>query len=164
MARIAWGLALAVAVPITPLTVPTTLAASVPWCGAGVLRVAIGGHSAGVGNIYTTLVLRNVGPGSCALRGYPGVSLVDGGGHQIGRAATRGAGARPWLVLRRGGTVSTIVHTLNPGVGTTNCLPPSVAMRVYPPDSYTSVLVRVRLSECLGVLEVRPLVAGSAGI
>jgi hypothetical protein len=163
MAWLVLGLTVAAAVLSTPLAAPTTQAASVPWCTLGVLRVTIGGQDAGVGNIHTTLVLRNVGRASCALRGYPGVSLVDGRGRQIGRAARRVAGPLPWLILRSGGTVSTVIHTLNPGVGTTNCLPPSVALRVYPPDSYTSVLVRVRLSECLGVLEVRPLVTGSAG-
>jgi hypothetical protein len=163
MARLALRLTLAAAGLSMPLLAPATQAASVPWCTLGVLRVTIGGGNAGVGNLYTTLVLRNVGRVSCALRGYPGVSLVDGRGRQIGQAARRVTGPLPWLVLRPGGTVSTVIHTLNPGVGTTNCLPPSVALRVYPPDSYTSVLVRVRLSECLGLLEVRPLVAGSAG-
>jgi hypothetical protein len=161
---IALGLTLAAAVLGTPLAGPTTHAASVPWCGLGVLRVTLGGQNAGVGNIYTTLVLRNVGRVSCNLRGYPGVSLVDAQGRQIGRAATRVAAARPWLVLRPGGSASTVIHTLNPGVGTNDCLPQSVALRVYPPDSYTAVLVRAKLSECLSVLEVRPLVAGSAGI
>jgi hypothetical protein len=163
LGKIALGLSLAAAVLVTPLTAPPTHA-SLPWCAVRVLRVTLGEENAGVGNLYTTLVLRNVGRGSCTLRGYPGVSLVDGRGRQIGRAATRVAAALPWLILRPGGTVSTVIHTLNPGVGTTNCLPPSAALRVYPPDAYTSVLVRVRLSECLGVLEVRPLVAGSAGI
>jgi hypothetical protein len=163
MARLALWLTLTPAVLAALLAAPATRAAALPWCGVGVLHVSLGDHEAGVGNIYTTLVLRNVGRGSCTLRGYPGISLVDGRGHQIGKAATRIAGDRPWLVLRTGGTVSTVIHTLNPGVGTTNCLPPSAALRVYPPDSYTPVLVRVRLSECLGVLEVHPLVAGSTG-
>jgi hypothetical protein len=164
LGTITLGLTLAAAVLGAPMAGSTTRAASVPWCALGVLRVTLGGQNAGVGNIYSTLVLRNVGRVSCNLRGYPGVSLVDAGGHQIGRAATRVAADRPWLVLRPGGTASTVIHTLNPGVGTNDCLPPSAALRVYPPDSYTSVLVRAKLSECIGVLEVRPLVAGSAGM
>jgi hypothetical protein len=163
IARLVLWLTLAPAVLGAPLAAPTARAAAIPWCGVGVLHVTIGGHDAGVGNIYTTVVLRNVGRGSCTLRGDPGISLVDGRGRQLGGAATRIDGDRPWLVLRPGGTVSTVIHTLNPGVGTTKCLPPSASLRVYPPDSYTPVLVRVRLSECLGVLEVHPLVAGSTG-
>lgn len=139
-------------------------AAAVPECGTSVLRATIGGQSAGVGNLYTTLVLLNAGPGSCYVQGYPGISLVDRRGRQIGRAATRvKAIARP-IVLRSGQTASTVIHTLNPGVGTTNCLGRSTALRVYPPDQRGSLLVRAHLSECLGVLEVRPLIAGSSGM
>jgi hypothetical protein len=128
------------------------------------LRAIIGGHDAGVGNIYTTLVLRNAGHVACLVQGYPGVSLVDRHGRQIGRAARRVAAPTKPIILKPGGTASTVIRTLNPGVGTTNCLAPSAAVRVYPPDQRASLLVPVRLSECLGVLEVRPLVAGSAGL
>jgi len=164
LAASAAGVALAASAAGVALhTISATAAARLPWCGVGVLRAAIVGGDAGAGNIYTTLALRNVGRVSCALRGYPGVSLVDGRGYQIGRSAKRFAVAAPLIVLRPGGAASTVIHTLNPGVGTTRCLRPSTALRVYPPDSYASLLVRARLSECLGVLEVRPLVAGLAG-
>jgi len=134
------------------------------WCGPGVLRAEIGGQQGGVGNVYTTLVLRNVGRVSCLTRGYPGVSLVDARGRQLGRSASRTAGFTPLITLRPGGVASTVVHTLNPGVGTTNCLPPSSFVRVYPPDAYTALLAPARLSECIGVLAVRPLVAGTSGM
>jgi hypothetical protein len=139
-------------------------AAVVPECGTGVLRATIGGHDVGVGNIHTTLVLRNVGHVSCLVQGYPGISLVDRVGRRIGRPARRIAAPTKPIVLKAGGTASTVIHTLNPGVGTTDCLAPSAALRVYPPDQRTSLLVPVRLSECLGVLEVGPLVAGSSGL
>ena len=139
-------------------------AAAAPECGTGTLRASIGGGDAGAGNIYTTLVLRNTGHATCVMRGYPGVSLLDRHGHQLGRAAQRTGASTRTIVLRPGGTASTVIHTLNPGVGTTACLGPSAAVRVYPPDQRTSLRVPVRLSECLGVLEVRPLVAGSAGM
>ena len=137
--------------------------AGVPECSTHVLRATIGGQNAGVGNIYTTLVLRNVGHVACLVQGYPGISLVDRHGRRIGRAARRIAAPTKPIRLKPGGTASTVIHTLNPGVGTSNCLAPSAALRVYPPDQRASLLVPVRLSECLGVLDVRPLVAGSAG-
>ena len=139
-------------------------AAAVPECGTGTLRASIGGSEAGAGNIYTTLVLRNVGHATCVMRGYPGLSLLDRQGHQLGRPAERTVVPTHTIVMRPGGTASTVIHTLNPGVGTTACLGPSATLRVYPPDQRKSLLVPVRLSECLGVLEVRPLVAGSAGM
>ena len=147
---------------ITPaLSAPQVAATTrLPWCGVGVLRATIGAQEGGAGSVFTTLVFRNVGRVSCVLRGYAGVSLVDGRGRQIGRPARRVPAPAAWIMLRPGATASTVVHTLNPGTGTTDCLPPSAALRVYPPDSYTSLIVRVRLSECLGSLDIRPLVAG----
>lgn len=138
--------------------------AGVPECSTGALRATIGGHNAGAGNIYTTLVLRNAGHKACLVQGYPGVSLVDRKGRQIGRAARRVAALAAPIILQPGRTASTMLHTLNPGVGTTACLAASAALRVYPPDQRASLLMPAHLSECLGVLEVRPLVAGSAGM
>ncbi len=165
MRLVAAGAALA-ALTVAAVAGPWSASAApaLPLCGTGVLRAEIVGGDAGAGNIYTTLALRNVGRVSCVTRGYPGVSLADARGRQIGRSATRTTGFRPLIVLRPGAAASTIVHTLNPGVGTTNCLPASSFLRVYPPDSYTSLLVRARVSECLGLLDVRPLVAGTSGM
>jgi hypothetical protein len=128
------------------------------------LHASIGATQGGAGSVFTTLVLRNVGHAACFTQGYPGVSLVDRMGHQIGRSATRTRATANRIVLRPGQAASTTIHTLNPGVGTTKCLAPSVALLVYPPDQRTSLLVKARLSECLGVLEMRPLVAGTAGM
>lgn len=114
--------------------------------------------------MFTTLVLRNVGHAICFVQGYPGVSLVDRAGHQIGRPASRTPAAAKRIVPRPGKAPSTVIHTLNPGVGTKKCLAPSAALRVYPPDQRKSLLVKARLSECLGMLEVRPLVAETAGM
>lgn len=164
MRLVATGVVLATPAVVAPRPASIAGAATLPWCGAGVLRAEIGDQQGGAGNVYTTLVLRNVGRVSCLTRGYPGVSLADARGRQIGRPASRAAGPKPSIALRPGGTASTVVHTLNPGVGTTNCLPSSSFLRVYPPDSYTSLFVRARLSECLGLLDVRPLVAGSSGL
>lgn len=139
-------------------------AATTHECSTATLRASIGGSDAGAGNIYTTLVLRNIGHTACVIRGYPGVSLLDRHGHQIGHAASRTVLPTTSIVLQPGGRASTVIHTLNPGVGTTACLGPSAALRVYPPDQRKALLVPARLSECLGRLEVRPLVVGSTGM
>lgn len=139
-------------------------AAAVPECRTADLRASIGGQQGGAGSIFTTLVLRNVGHAACLVHGYPGVSLVDRHGHQIGRSAHWVAAPALPIILQPGQKASTVIRTLNPGVGTTACLPPSAALRVYPPDQRAALLVPVRLSECLGRLEMRPLIAGSAGM
>jgi len=139
-------------------------AAPVPECMTGVLHATIGATQHGAGSVFTTLVLRNVGHAACFVQGYPGVSLVGSTGRQIGRAATRTPATVKRVVLRSGQAASTVIHTLNPDVGTAKCLALSAAVRVYPPDQRTSLRVKARLSECLGLLEVRPLVAGTAGM
>ncbi len=132
-------------------------------CSPTQLRVSLGQQTAGAGSIFTTVVLRNAGTHSCALRGYPGVSLVDSRQRQLGSAASWDPGVASLVTLLPGGAASTLVHTLNPGVGTTNCLPPSAALRIYPPGSLTALYVPAHLSECLGTLGVLPVVAGTSG-
>jgi len=165
------GLALAVALIAAPAS--TTWAAGntsragsmalVPRCQTSQLRGFIAGQNAGAGNIYTTLALRNGSGAACSIAGYPGVSLVDSAGRQIGRPARWDARTVHRLVLLPGGTASTTIRSLNPGVGTTDCLPPSAALRIFPPNQRVPLFVPARLSECLGTLSVLPFVAGTAG-
>lgn len=138
--------------------------AAVRACATRILHATIGATQHGMGSVFTTLVLRNVGHESCSVQGYPGISLLDRQGHQIGKPATRTPAPAKRIVLRPGQAASTTIHTLNPGVGTNKCLAPSAALRVYPPDQRTALRVTAHLSECLGVLQVRPLVAGTAGL
>jgi sugar lactone lactonase YvrE len=151
-------------VPVVPQVGAGNPATTVRECATGVLRATIGATQHGAGSVFTTLVLRNVGHANCFVQGYPGISLLDRAGHQIGKPATRTAAPARRIVLRPGQAASTTIHTLNPGVGTSKCLAPSAALRVYPPDQRAALRVTAHLSECLGVLEVRPLVAGTAGM
>jgi hypothetical protein len=139
-------------------------ALALPRCHTAALRASIGGQNAGAGSIFTTIVLRNVSRVTCTTAGYAGVSLVDSRHGQIGQPARWDPGVVHVITLRPGAAASTTVRSLNPGVGTTNCLPPSAALRIYPPNERTSLLVAARLSECLGTLDVKPLVFGTAGL
>jgi hypothetical protein len=138
-------------------------AATVLPCSPARLRASLGQRTAGAGSIFTTVVLRNVGKESCALLGYPGVSLVDSKRRQIGRAASWDPRTVNLVTLLPGGAASTLVHTLNPGVDTTNCLPASAALRIYPPGGRTALYVPAHLADCLGTLGVLPVVAGTSG-
>ncbi len=149
--------------PLYPAHV--AVAASIPsQCQTAQLRGSIGGQNAGAGSIFTTLVLRNVGTHACSLRGYPGVSLVDRQHHQIGQPAHWDPRTVSLVVLQPGGAASTTIRSLNPGVGTNDCLPPSAALRIYPPSQRAYLLVPAHLSECLGTLNVLPLVPGTNGL
>jgi len=165
------GLALTAALVAAPMT-PTQAAGDrshagsatlVPRCQTYQLRGFIAGQEGGAGSIYTTLALRNGSGAACGITGYPGVSLVDSGQRQIGRPARWDPRSVRFVVLLPGGAASTIIRSLNPGIGTTDCLPPSAALRIFPPNERAPLFVPARLSECLGSLSVLPFVAGTAG-
>lgn len=138
--------------------------AAVPSCTAAQLRGSIGAVQGGTGSVFTTLILRNTGS-VCTVYGFPGVSLVAAMGRQIGRPAQWQVNGVPLrrITLLPNGAASTILRTLNPGVGTTNCFPPSVGLRVYPPNRTAALFVPAHLSYCLQSFDVRPLVAGTTG-
>lgn len=146
------------------LQVGASAVIAVSRCQTAQLRATLGGQNSGVGSIFTTIVLRNVSRQSCSVTGYPGISLVDGAHRQIGRSASWDAGVVRWFALRPGEFASTTVRSLNPGTGTTNCLPTSEALRIYPPNARTALLVPAHLAECLGILGVKPLVPGTNGL
>jgi hypothetical protein len=159
-------LSIALASPISLIQSATAHAQTshaIPRCTTADVRVSIGGQNAGVGSIFTTIVVRNISHHTCTIAGHPGVSLVDSQHRQIGRPASWDAGVIRLITLRPGDAASTMVRSLNPGVGTNKCLPPSAALRIYIPNERTSVLVPARLSECLGTLNVKPFVPGTNG-
>jgi len=139
------------------------LAAVIPRCLTFQLHAFIAGQNAGAGNIFTTVALRNSSGAACSITGYPGISLIDSRYRQIGRAARWDPRPVRRVLLLPGGAASTMIRSLNPGVGTTDCLPPSAALRIFPPDERVPLFVPARLSECLGSLSILPFVAGTAG-
>lgn len=58
-------------------------AGSAPACMASNLRLTRAGGDAGAGNRVLVLGLRNAGPATCAVIGYPTVRLLDGAGEPI---------------------------------------------------------------------------------
>ncbi len=150
--------------PIQPAHAAYPAASMLPRCQTAQLRGSLGAQNGGAGSIFTPIVLRNVSRSTCTLFGHPGVSLLNRQYRQIGRSARWDPGTMGLIVLRPGNAASTTVRSLNPGVGTTDCLPPSTALRLYPPDQRASLIIPARLSECLGTLSVKPLVPGTAGL
>jgi hypothetical protein len=115
-----------------------------------------------MGNLYGSLVLRNVGTRTCQLRGYPGVSLLDAHGAQIGDPATRSSGPTDLVPLAPGAVASAQVHTANHVTGTT-CTSTSTSMKVYPPNEFDAIVFPVAYTAC-GGFDVAPLVARPDGI
>ncbi|WP_329171746.1 DUF4232 domain-containing protein [Streptomyces sp. NBC_01477] len=134
--------------------------AGTPMCATSQLTAALGGGDAGAGNLYRYLVLTNHGSTSCHLTGYPGVSLLDAGGKQIGTPADRQPSRYAAVVLRPGGSASDTIHTIN-HQGT--CLPASAKVRVYPPGNTAAVVIAGKVTNCDHLLTVTPMAAGRDG-
>lgn len=71
-----WAASVATAVA-SALIIPATAAAA-PWCAADSLSLSTGpyGSPGDFSQIHFAVILTNISPESCTLRGYPGVDLV----------------------------------------------------------------------------------------
>ena len=153
----------AVAIPTTALatsgspaktaTPARPAAAAIPSrCGTGALTAWLGIPGNGyAGGAYYQLELSNTSSRACTLYGYPGVSALGAGGHQLGRAAGRGpASANRLVTLGRGATA----HVLLQITDVANFPPAScgestaVALRVYPPGATRSLKVPFTFQAC----------------
>ena len=103
------------------------------------------------GGVHYQLELSNTSGHACTLYGYPGVSALAPGGHQLGHAAGRGpALASLWVTLGRGATA----HVLLQITDVANFPPAScgqttaVALRVYPPGATRSLEIPFTFQAC----------------
>jgi hypothetical protein len=155
--------AAAVAIPTTALAASGTpakpaaaaraaAAAIPPRCGTAALTAWLGipgdGYAGGVGY---QLELSNISNHTCSLYGFPGVSALAPGGHQLGRAANRGHAVPNRLVtLGRGATAHAELQITD-----VTAFPPSscgkttaVALRVYPPGATRSLEIPLTFQAC----------------
>lgn len=130
-------------------------------CTSSQLQAELGPSNAGAGQVYAPLILRNTGSATCELRGFPGVSLLDGSGNQIGEPATREGGEGPTVSLAPGAAASATLHTTNAGIGP-SCDPTSTRIKVFPPDQTAELTFEAQYTAC-GGFTVSTLVAGEAG-
>ncbi|BBA95293.1 hypothetical protein RVR_97 [Actinacidiphila reveromycinica] len=139
---------------------PVDDASGTPMCGTSQLSAALGGGDAGAGNLYRYLVITNTGSTTCHLTGYPGLSMLDANGRQIGQPATRDARTYAAVVLRPGAAASDTIHTVN-HQGT--CLPASTKLKVYPPGNTASLTIPGAITDCYNTFAITPLAAGKGG-
>lgn len=138
----------------------TTEAAPQP-CPSSSLAGSLGPSNAGAGQLYQPLVLRNTGSTACELRGFPGVSVLDSSGTQIGEPATRDGAEGAAVLLEPGGAASALLHTNNGPVGGP-CEQTSASMRVYPPNQTEALTFAAEFTVC-GGFSVTSVVAGETG-
>ncbi|WP_329373198.1 DUF4232 domain-containing protein [Streptomyces sp. NBC_00669] len=142
-----------------PTTAPTTPDTS-PLCTAAQLTATLGGGDAGAGNLYRYLVITNTSGTTCRVAGYPGLSMLDANGKQIGQPATRRKVSYSPVVLKPGGSASDTIHTINQQ-GT--CLATSAQLKMYPPGSKASLKFTGQITDCDDMFEITPFTAGKTG-
>lgn len=161
----------------TPTTLaPTTLAptttepntAVIHACSTSMLSASVSGDNGAAGTIYSNLIFKNIGSTTCTLFGYPGVSLVDCCGHQIGAAVPRdpstyGEGT---VTLTSGETVGAVFSYHDAYVNTVaNCQPTNATgLRIYPPNQTAALFVPDALLVCAnaatnGTAAIEPVTA-----
>ncbi|WP_052397487.1 DUF4232 domain-containing protein [Streptomyces sp. NRRL F-5123] len=146
----------------TPSGTPTSTGqgSATPMCTASQLTASLGGSDGAAGSVYRYLLLTNRGATACHLTGYPGVSVLDADGRQIGAPADRSPMDYTAVVLGPGEAASDTIRTAN-HLGT--CRPASAKVRVYPPGSRASLVIPGELTVCDELFTITPLAAGRTG-
>lgn len=121
------------------------------------LNLSIGEPDGAAGSLYYPIRFTNTSTRTCALRGYPGVSVIDVRHHQIGTSATRTGEPVDTVSIRPGRSVTATFRTNSAGVGA-GCRPMSTYVKVYPPNSYQAVNIPYHLRVC-GAFEISPVQA-----
>jgi len=101
--------------------------------------------------VFYKLHFTNLSSHPCTLRGFAGVSAIDLGGHQLGRAASRDRAHAPRLVTLAAGSTATanlrIVNVDNFPAG--RCHRTTAAgLRVYPPGNLASKTIPFPFAAC----------------
>jgi hypothetical protein len=146
---------------------PTPVAAA-PGCTTRHLKLSLGQGQGAAGSTYQPIVFTNIGSKPCSLVGYPGVSFVDSGGHQLGKPSSHQHVAAHPVDVPAGGSASALLQLPDPGVfSPANCEQTTASeLKVYPPNQTAALQVADQAMVCTtatGRTSVRPVVAGSSG-
>ncbi|RAG84980.1 hypothetical protein DN069_14265 [Streptacidiphilus pinicola] len=136
--------------------------AATPMCTTAQLTGSLGAGDVGAGQIYRDVVLTNHSSATCHLTGFPGVSVLDAHGAQIGAPATHEPRPYSLVVLAPGATATTTIHTTNRMTNDPKeCRPESTSLRVYPPGNRASLVFPAKLTICNNTFTVTPLVGST---
>lgn len=130
-------------------------------CNADELSLSLAqGDGGGAGTLNQLIVLTNTSKRICILGGFPGVSLVNNNGNQIGTPAARAKNyTEKKLTLNPGGQAKATVSFQDQGnfdAGT--CKTDATKLRVYPPNDtgYLSITSTMITAWCPG-FEISPV-------
>ncbi|MGO9874948.1 MAG: DUF4232 domain-containing protein [Acidimicrobiia bacterium] len=141
-----------------------------PTCAASQLRLTSYSNS-GAGHIIDILVFTNTSNTTCFEQGYPGVAGLNAQGTQVVQAQRTTHGyvravpgqAIPIVTLSPGHTASATVEGDDVPRGTETSCPTYPSLLVTPPNTTTSIVVRVGMAGCVPV-QVHPVVPGNTGM
>jgi Protein of unknown function (DUF4232) len=130
-------------------------------CGSAALSASLSNTQGAAGTIYSHLVFRNVSATSCTVSGYPGVSFVDGAGHQIGGPAQRASGDSGVVTVGPGQSAGAVLAIHDTYVSNTpNCASTTtVGLRIYPPNQTAAQFTPGQFTVC-----ANPAANGSASV
>lgn len=130
-------------------------------CNADELALSLAqGDGGGAGTLNQLIVLTNTSKRTCILGGFPGVSLVNDNGNQIGSPAERAKNyTEKKLTLNPGGQAKATVSFEDQGnFGDGTCKTGVTKLRVYPPNDtgYLSIASPMITAWCPG-FEISPV-------
>jgi hypothetical protein len=133
-------------------TPPSSPPAGVAACPTRSLQVELGVAQGTAGSVYTALDFVNISNVTCALYGYPGVSLAGGQPiTQIGLAAAEDhARARELVTLAPHAVANALLRIVDAGnYPPAKCQPATAAfLQVFPPNQTTAIYVGYTAQAC----------------
>lgn len=132
-------------------------------------QLALAQHSLGAytGHQVAAFVLTNKSSGTCYLYGYPGLGLLDGGGHRLPVQVLRGGGqaaiasAPQTVQLPPGASASFTAEWSTLQSGPTPCAT-SRQVQVTPPDDVEQLTIPGQIGTC-GAINLTPVFPGADG-
>ncbi|MEU4032740.1 DUF4232 domain-containing protein [Streptomyces collinus] len=134
----------------------TATAAGPRTCALNDLYVSMGHKEGAAGSLYWSVVFTNTSSTKCALRGYPGVSVLDTAHHQIGPAATHSGTPYSTVTLAPAHTATAVLRTTNGPIGGP-CQRTGSYLRIYPPASHKAVLIPAHWKTCSNIFQTGPV-------
>lgn len=133
----------------TPTATPTP---GVPRCHTADLTLTVGQANGAAGTSYIGIGLTNKSTVTCTIYGYPGASVLDSAGTQLGAAAVRSTTITPALITLAAGQEAHAAlgfpnaGNFDPG----KCSAASTTLRLYAPDESTALTAPLIQQNCPG--------------
>lgn len=101
---------------------------------------------AAAGHAFFQVQISNVGHSTCTLFGYPGVSLLNGSGHQVGLPASH-SGSKSTVTIVPGGTSHFVLTVTDPGIVCAHPVKGSI-LKVFAPGAFHANETEFSTSVC----------------